>query len=52
MQRRDSEYTGQSMLIMELPGRRGRPQRRFVDVLKESMQTVGVTEQYARNRFR
>lgn len=35
---------------VELPGRRkrGKPQSRFIDVLKEDMQMVGVTEQDAR----
>lgn len=36
---------------MELPGKRkrGRSQRRFVDVVKEDMQRVGVTEEDARD---
>lgn len=35
------------MLSMKLPGRRksGRPQRRYVDVLWEDMQRVGVAEE-------
>lgn len=42
MQRKDSGYIGQIMLKMELPGRgkRGRPQRTFMDVVKEGMQKV------------
>lgn len=34
------------------PGRRkrGRPPRRFMVVVKEDMQTVGVTEEYIRDR--
>ena len=35
--RRDHEYVGRKMMEMELPGkrRRGRPKRRFLDVVKE-----------------
>lgn len=45
MERRDSGYIRERMLNMELPGgrKRGRPQRRFMDVLKD-MHRVGVTE--------
>lgn len=41
------------MLKMKLPGRRigGRPQRRFVDVVKEDMKT-GVEEQESKVRCR
>ena len=37
--RRDQEYVGRKMMEMELPGkrRRGRPKRRFLDVVKEDM---------------
>lgn len=37
VQRRDSGYIGQRMLIIELPCRkeRGRPRRRFIDAVKE-----------------
>ena len=37
--RRDQEYVGRKMMEMELPGKRkrGRPKRRFVDVVKENM---------------
>lgn len=38
------------MLTMELPGRRKRAQRRFVDVVKEFMKMVSLTE--ARKRMR
>ena len=44
--RRDQEYVGRKMTEMELPGkrRRGRPKRRFLDVVKEDMKEVGVKE--------
>ena len=37
--RRDQEYVGKKMMEMELPGKRkrGRPKRRFLDVVKEDM---------------
>ena len=36
---RDQEYVGKKMMETELPGkrRRGRPKRRFLDVVKEDM---------------
>ena len=44
--RRDQEYVGRKMMEMELPGkrRRGRPKRRFLDVMKEDMGEVGAKE--------
>ena len=44
--RRDQEYVGRKMMEMELPRkrRRGRPKRRFLDVVKEDMKEVGVKE--------
>ena len=44
--RRDQEYVGRKMMEMELPGkrRRGRPKRRFLDVVKEDMGEVGAKE--------
>ena len=44
--RRDQEYAGRKMMEMELPGKRkrGRPKRRFLDVVKEDMKEVGVKE--------
>ena len=43
--RRDQEYVGRKMMEMELPGkRRGRPNRIFLDVVKEDMKEVGVKE--------
>ncbi|KAI5090197.1 hypothetical protein C0J45_20332, partial [Silurus meridionalis] len=46
VQRRDMDYIGRRMLRMEPPGRRkrGRPRRRFMDVVREDMQVVGVKE--------
>ncbi|KAI5093658.1 hypothetical protein C0J45_16796, partial [Silurus meridionalis] len=46
VQRRDMGYIGRRMLRMEPPGRRkrGRPRRRFMDVVREDMQVVGVKE--------
>ena len=40
------------MLMMELPGKRkrGRPKRRFMDVAKEDMAEVEVTEEDAEDR--
>ena len=43
--RRDQEYVARKMMEMELPGkRRGRPKRRFLDVVKEDMGEVGAKE--------
>ncbi|KAI5621974.1 hypothetical protein C0J50_18358 [Silurus asotus] len=46
VQRRDMSYIGRRMLRMEPPGRRkrGRPRRRFIDMVREDMQVVGVKE--------
>ena len=54
VQRRDSEYIGNRMLRLELPGKRprGRPKRRFMDVVKEDMKVVGVREEDAKDRVR
>ena len=54
VQRRDSEYTGRKMLKMELAGKRqrGRPKRRFMEVVREDMQRVGVREEDVDNRER
>ena len=37
--RRDQEYVGRRVIEMELPGKRkrGRPKKRFLDVVKEDM---------------
>ena len=44
--RRDQEYVGRKMMEMELPGKRkrGRPKKRFLDVVKEDMKEVGAKE--------
>ncbi|KAI5606440.1 hypothetical protein C0J50_1939, partial [Silurus asotus] len=46
VQWRDMGYISKRMLRMESPRRRkrGRPRRRFMDVVKEDMQVVGVKE--------
>ncbi|KAI5092175.1 hypothetical protein C0J45_17806, partial [Silurus meridionalis] len=46
VQRRDMGYIGRRMLRMEPPGRRerGRPRRRFMDVVREDMQVWGVND--------
>ena len=54
MQRRDSGDIGRRRLEMELPGRRprGRPERRFMDAVKEDMQVVGVRVEDTKNRLK
>ena len=44
--RRDQEFVGRKMMEIEFPGkrRRGRPKRRFLDVVKEDMGKVGAKE--------
>ena len=44
--RRDQEYVRRKMMEMELPEKRkrGRPKRRFLDVVKEDMEEVGAKE--------
>ena len=50
--RRDQEYVGRKMMEMELPGKRkrGRPKRKFLDVVKEGMGEVGAKETDVENR--
>lgn len=52
--RRGGGRTGRRMLNKELPGKRkgGRTQRKFTTVAKEDMQTVGVTEECVKVRWR
>ena len=47
LRRKNVGYIGRRMLRMELPGKRkrGRPKRRFMDVMKEDMAEVEVTEE-------
>ena len=47
IRRKDDGYIGRRMLRMELPGKRkrGRPKRRFMDVVKEDMAEVEVTDE-------
>ena len=44
--RRDKEYVGRKMIEMELLGKRkrGRPKRRFLEVVKEDLGEVGTKE--------
>ena len=44
--RRDQEYVRRKVMKMELPGKRrkGRPKRRFLNVVKEDMGKVGAKE--------
>ena len=44
--RKDQEYVGKKMMEMELPQkrRRGRPKRRFLDVVKEDVEEFGAKE--------
>ena len=50
--RKDDGHIGRRMLRMELPGqrKRGRPKRRFMDVVKEDMAEVEVTEEDTEDR--
>ena len=50
--RKDDGYIGRRVLRMELPGKRkrGRPKRRFMDVVKEDIAQVEVTEEDAEDR--
>ena len=50
--RRDQEYVGRKIIEMELLGKRkrGRPKKRFLDVVKEDMGEVGARETDVKNR--
>ncbi|MCJ8740102.1 hypothetical protein PDJAM_G00054950 [Pangasius djambal] len=54
VQKRESEYIGRRMLDMELPGRRrrGRPKRRYMEVIHEDMKLVGASVEDAEDRDR
>ena len=56
VRRKDDGYIGRRMLMMELSGKRkrGRLKRRFMDVVKEDMAEVEVTEEdtEVRNNWR
>ena len=51
--RRDQEYVGRKMIEMELPGKRkrGRPKRRFLNLVKEDMGEVGANEMDVEDRM-
>lgn len=51
--RRDEQDMWGRMLMMELPGKRKRERskRKFVDVVDEDMNEVGVTEKVAEDRI-
>ena len=51
--RRDQEYIGRRIMEMELPERRrrGRPRRRFLDVVKEDMREVRAKETDVEDRM-
>ncbi|KAI5104704.1 hypothetical protein C0J45_6330, partial [Silurus meridionalis] len=52
VQRRDMWYISRRMLRMETPGRRerGRPKRRFMNMVREDMQVVGLKEANVEDR--
>ena len=53
LRRKYDGYIGRWTLRMELPGKRkrGRPKRRFIDVVKEDMAEVEVTEEDTDDRY-
>ena len=52
VQRWNAEYIRKRMLCLELPGkrRRGRPKMRFMDVVREGMQVVEVSDRDTASR--
>ena len=52
VKRRDSEYVGKEVLEMEIQGkrRRGRPKTRWMDIVKEDMDALGLEEDDALDR--
>ena len=54
MQRQNAGYIGKRMLCLELPGkrRRGRPKTRFMDVVREDMRVIGVSDTTSRRNWK
>ena len=50
--KRDQEYVGRKMMEMELPGKKkkGRPKKRFLDVVKQDRGEVGARETDVENK--
>ena len=50
--RRDQKYVGRKMMKIELPEKkkRGRPKRKFLDVVKEDTKKVGLRQTDVENR--
>ena len=46
VKRREEDYVGKRMMEMGVPGRRkrGKPRRRWIDLLREDMERVGARE--------
>ena len=49
---RNAEYVGKQVIGMDLPGkrRRGRPLRRYMDIVKKDLKVVGATEKDTEDR--
>ena len=54
VQRRDEDHVGKRTMRMELPGRRrrGRPKRRYMDMVKEDLRVIGAVEEDVFDRMR
>ena len=54
IKRREEDYVGKRMIEMAVPGRRkrGRPRRRWMDLVREDMKRVGVREGDEVNRVK
>ena len=52
VKRREEGYVGKSVLKMKILGkrRRGRPARRWMDVIREDMEELGLEEENAEDR--